>query len=105
MTIRAILAFLAATAALGDSAAQAADIAHGETLAQRWCATCHLIDTKQQPAAIGEAAPFATVAQRPDFDMNRLAFFLLDPHPRMPNMSLSRSEAADLAAYIASLRR
>jgi hypothetical protein len=29
-----------------------------------------------------------------------LAFFLLTPHPRMPDMNLSRSEAADLAAYI-----
>ena len=49
--------------------------------------------------------PFANVAQRPDFDVNRLAFFLLDPHPVMPNMGLSRSEATDLAAYIASLRK
>ena len=30
----------------------------------------------------------------------KLALFLLAPHPRMPDMSLSRSEAADLAAYI-----
>jgi hypothetical protein len=27
------------------------------------------------------------------------ALFLLNPHPRMPDMNLSRSEAADLAAY------
>jgi hypothetical protein len=32
------------------------------------------------------------------------AFFLLEPHPKMPNMQLSRSEAADLAAYIATLK-
>jgi hypothetical protein len=29
---------------------------------------------------------------------------LLEPHPKMPNMSLSRTEAADLAAYIATLK-
>jgi hypothetical protein len=29
--------------------------------------------------------------------------FLLDPHPKMPDMSLTRTEAGDLAAYIASL--
>jgi mono/diheme cytochrome c family protein len=34
-----------------------------------------------------------------------LAFFLLDPHPKMPSFPLSRAEAADLAAYIASLRK
>jgi hypothetical protein len=27
------------------------------------------------------------------------ALFLLLPHPRMPDMSFSRAEAADLAAY------
>ena len=53
----------------------------------------------------GEAPPFATIAKRPDFDVSRLAFFLLDPHPKMPNMSLTRTEAADIAAYIASLAR
>jgi mono/diheme cytochrome c family protein len=26
----------------------------------------------------------------------------MSPHPQMPNMSLSRNEAADLAAYIKS---
>jgi hypothetical protein len=30
---------------------------------------------------------------------------LLDPHPKMPDMGLSRREAEDLAAYIASLKR
>jgi mono/diheme cytochrome c family protein len=34
-----------------------------------------------------------------------VAFFLLDPHPKMPNFPLSRSEAADLAAYIGTLHK
>jgi hypothetical protein len=44
------------------------------------------------------------IAKRPSFDAARLALFLLDPHPKMPNMSLARDEASDLAAYIASLK-
>ena len=32
-----------------------------------------------------------------DLTPERIAFFLLDPHPKMPNFPLSRSEAADLA--------
>jgi len=28
----------------------------------------------------------------------------VDPHPKMPNFPLSRTEAGDIAAYIASLR-
>jgi hypothetical protein len=35
----------------------------------------------------------------------KVAFFRLDPHPKMPSFPLSRVEAADIAAYIGSLRR
>jgi hypothetical protein len=31
--------------------------------------------------------------------------FLLDPHPKMPDMGLSRAEAAALAAYISTLAK
>jgi mono/diheme cytochrome c family protein len=102
MTMRATLAFLAAAAVVGCNAAQAADIEHGETLARRWCAPCHVVASDQQRPT-GEAPPFATIARKPDFDINRLTNFLLNPHPKMPNMSLTRAEAADIAAYIASL--
>jgi len=54
----------------------------------------------------GVAAPtFASIARQPGFDADKLAFFLLDPHPKMPNMALTRREASDLAAYIATLGR
>src|SRR3954471_6683321 len=84
-----------------SSTGMAADAQHGEDLAGRWCAGCHVVATNHQTAI--EAPPFAAIANRPDFDANRVAFFLLDPHPKMPNMSLTRTEAADLAAYIGSL--
>jgi hypothetical protein len=51
-----------------------------------------------------EASPFATIAKRGGFDAAKVAFFLLDPHPKMPNLQLTRSEAADIAAYISTLR-
>ena len=85
-----------------SSPAFAANADHGKTLAQRWCVNCHIVGTDQQTATT-DAPPFATVAKMPNFDEARLAFFLLDPHPKMPNMQLSRDDAADLAAYIASL--
>jgi mono/diheme cytochrome c family protein len=90
-------------AALGPSLAAAADAQHGKDLAQRWCAECHLVSSEQTRAS-ADVAPFASVARRQDFSAAHLAFFLLDPHPKMPNVSLSRVEAADLAAYIASLK-
>ena len=44
----------------------------------------------------------ATAALRGDCQGSNLMIFLLDPHPKMPDLGLSRSAAADLAAYIAS---
>jgi mono/diheme cytochrome c family protein len=90
--------------AVGSTAANAADPDHGQTLARRWCATCHVVAANQQRPT-GEAPPFAVIAKRTDFEVTRLTNFLLDPHPKMPNMSLTRTEAADLVAYIATLAR
>jgi len=86
-----------------SSSASAADASNGEVLARRWCAACHVVATDQRGPA-SEAPPFASVAKRPDFDAHKLAFFLLNPHPMMPDMGLSRSAAEDLAAYIATLK-
>ena len=44
--------------------------------------------------------PFATIAKIPGFDADAIARFLMNPHPKMPDMQLSRDEADDLAAYI-----
>ena len=82
----------------------AADARNGEQLARRWCEPCHVVAPDQREVT-GEAPPFASIARRPDFDAARIATFLLDPHPKMPDMSLTRSEAADLASYIATLAR
>jgi len=88
---------------LGVSLAAPADPQHGKELAQRWCAECHLV-APDQTRANADVATFASLARQPDFNAALLAFFLLDPHPKMPNMSLTRAEAADLAAYIATLK-
>ena len=95
-----------ATIALGlqMQSSLAADAARGQQLALRWCANCHAV-TPEAGRVADVPPPFANVAQRPDFDVSRLAFFLLNPHPVMPNMGLSRSDATDLAAYISSLRK
>jgi mono/diheme cytochrome c family protein len=93
-----------ATIGLSGSAAMAADANHGAELAKRWCATCHLVESSQSQAS-ADVPPFATIARRSDFTPEKVAFFLLDPHPKMPNFPLSRNEAADIAAYIASLRK
>ena len=82
----------------------AANPDHGSTLAQRWCAACHLVSSDQKQAS-ADVLPFGEIARKKDFNAEKVAFFLLDPHPKMPNFPLSRDEAADIAAYIATLRK
>ena len=82
----------------------AADADNGRRLAQRWCQACHVVSAGPRASTDG-APPFATIAARPDFDAAKITLFLLDPHAKMPNMSLTRMEAGDLAAYIRSLAK
>jgi len=88
---------------LSNTMSLAADAQHGKVLAERWCASCHLVGPVQRQGS-ADVAPFATVGRDPAFNAERLAFFLLDPHPKMPDMQITRSEAQDLAAYIKGLR-
>ncbi len=99
--MKVFLSPIGVAAVLFSSAAWAADARNGEALAKRWCAACHVVASDQRGPA-SEALSFASVAKRPDFDAHRLAYFLLNPHPKMPDMGLSRSAAEDLAAYIAA---
>ncbi|MDO8876297.1 MAG: cytochrome c [Pseudolabrys sp.] len=99
----AILLSLVAVMGLPHSAS-AVDAAQGGVLAKRWCAACHVVSADQASAG-GQAAPFSTIGKMAGLDTARLALFLLLPHPKMPDMSLSRAEAADIAAYIHSQGR
>ena len=98
LPLRRLAAAVAALAALSMTA-YAADVDHGETLAKRWCAACHIV-AADQTRGQDNAPPFATIARIPGFDADTIAHFLMDPHPKMPDMQLSRDEAGDLAAYI-----
>lgn len=83
--------------------ATAADPGHGKNIAERWGAECHVVESGKTTAT-DQAPSFAQIARAPDFDQNKLAFLLLSPHPNMPSLSLKRTEIADLAEYIRSLK-
>lgn len=100
--MRNSLSLTAITVPLLAGSAFAAEPSHGEAVVKRWCADCHMVAAGQKIST--EAPPFSGIAKRPDFDASRIAFFLLDPHPKMPNMYLSRADVADIAAYIATLK-
>ena len=92
----ALLAFAAFAAP-----ALAADVVHGERIARRWCATCHVVAPDQTKGST-EAPSFADIAAR-NSDDRALARFLADPHPRMPDMNLSQPEITDIVAYVRKL--
>ena len=90
---------------VGNFAARAlaADAQKGKLIAQSRCSTCHIV-VPMKRQELSNSPPFDQIARKNDLNPAMLAYLILNPHPRM-NMSLSREEADDLAAYIISLRR
>ena len=90
--------------AAGPSAAPAAgDAQAGRAIAQRWCTSCHAVDDAKTAA---DAAPsFPSVAHNPNRSPEWWRTWLADPHPPMPNPSLSRRDIDDVIAYLQSLQR
>jgi mono/diheme cytochrome c family protein len=99
---RAGIFALALFAALSNGVAAPADPVNGERLAKQWCAACHIVSADQTRGADNVPA-FSAIAKLPGFSAQNIGQFLLDPHPKMPDMQLTRDEARDLGAYIASL--
>jgi mono/diheme cytochrome c family protein len=81
--------------------AKAADSARGADIAQRWCANCHVSGAG---VAADAGPPFAQIAADPAYTDARLRGWLANPHPPMPQLSLSRAEIEDLIAHIRSLK-
>lgn len=106
MTYKTALAAVLWLVAHGGLAAPAQaldDPANGKRIAERWCSACHLVAPGQAVATVA-APPFASIAERSSKELDKLETFLADPHPVMPNLSLTRREIADLVAHIRSLR-
>jgi mono/diheme cytochrome c family protein len=102
---RAALAGLAVALLIPQMAevAVAADAGRGRLLARSRCAACHVVAPNRQ-RVVAQAPPFETIARKFGYDATTLTFDILAPHPRM-NVSPSRRDAADIAAYMASLAR
>jgi len=89
-------------AAFALAPALAADPSHGADIAKRWCAACHVVSDDQSHGS-DNVPTFASIGRRPGVTADSIATFLRDPHPKMPDMQISRKESEDLAAYIVSL--
>jgi mono/diheme cytochrome c family protein len=94
------LIFTGTAIALG---ARAADAGMGKLLAQRHCTPCHIV-VPQTSNAVAVAPPFGVVAAKYKFDADEIGRAIAGPHPKM-NFAPSTAEAADIAAYIATLKQ
>jgi mono/diheme cytochrome c family protein len=81
----------------------AADTNNGKRLTLARCASCHAVE-REQGRQVADAPPFELIARKFGDNPEMLAFELLDPHPRM-NITLTRREAQDIAAYISMLAK
>jgi mono/diheme cytochrome c family protein len=86
---------------LSAPAAQAQSVREGEMLARSVCSPCHVVASG---FGGGEGPAFAAVAAMPSTTGLALTAFLQTSHGRMPNISLSRDDIANLASYILSLK-
>jgi mono/diheme cytochrome c family protein len=80
------------------------DAKNGKAVAERWCSSCHLVSSEQS-VGLADAPSFRSISERYGSDVRVLENFLADPHPPMPQLSLTREEIRDLLAYIGSLGR
>jgi mono/diheme cytochrome c family protein len=90
-------------AMLAASGALAADADNGKRLAETRCVTCHIVAPSER-RVVTDAPPFEAIARKFASNPDTLAFSITDPHPRM-NVTLTRREAQDVAAYINTLAK
>jgi mono/diheme cytochrome c family protein len=81
----------------------APDPGRGKSLAERICSNCHLVSTEQKQANV-DIPSFREIANKSaQTEGAIMAHIVLPKHP-MPTIPITKSELADLAAYIMSLR-
>lgn len=100
----ALLAMLATVAAPAD--AFAADTATGQRLANSLCTNCHVVEpggSRRQDVTV-DVPSFMAVAVKSGQTADKIQAYILNPHPPMPEVQLSTSQLADMAAYIMSLK-
>lgn len=88
-------------AVLATRSAFAADADSGKRLAHQHCSPCHIVEPGSR-RELANSPPFETIAQKFAGAPELIAYAILSPHPRM-NLTPSRRDAQDIAAYIATL--
>jgi mono/diheme cytochrome c family protein len=78
-------------------------LARGLAVAERACASCHIVREGGQGPAQPGVPSFSAIARHAGQTPERLAGIIIVPHPPMPPLQLTISEIRDVVAYIRSL--
>jgi len=103
MTVFAAVATYGALASLGH-AESVGRPQQGRAMALSVCAECHAVRQGDLRSPNDDAPPFARIAATPGMTTIALTAALRTSHRTMPNIVLQPDEAADVIAYILSLR-
>ncbi len=100
-----LFSFLATVPASGAPVTSMPNSQHGKELATRLCSNCHLVGIVEQQHANADVPSFHEIANKQGQSAGAImAHIMLPKHP-MPTIPLTKSELADLSAYILSLRQ
>jgi mono/diheme cytochrome c family protein len=80
------------------------DPVQGKALAERLCTNCHLVGSAQQSRANADVPSFHEIGNREGQTAGAITAHIILPKHPMPQISVTKSELADLSAYILSLR-
>jgi mono/diheme cytochrome c family protein len=99
-----ITMLIALTAMIGHATvayAASGNAEAGRQLVMRSCSSCHA--TESAKTATDNAPPFSAVAKSNKENPAWIRGWLMQPHPPMPNISLSRQQIDDIIAYLGTL--
>jgi mono/diheme cytochrome c family protein len=95
------IALVALLGSLISPALAAGDPDMGRQLAERWCASCHVIEPSNRAS---DAVPsFPSLAEQARKNPSWTKAWLTAPHPPMEGIQLSRREIDDIVAYLQTL--
>ena len=80
------------------------DAANGLRLSRLMCKSCHIVEQDQREAVPSGVPSFFEIAKLPSHTEETLVNYILFPHPKMPNVSLTRYELTDIVTYILTLK-
>ena len=99
--LRAAAAIVLLCGMAAGASAQQANAVLGHETATRACSSCHAVE----PGAANDIAPaFVEIANNPERTRAFLIGWLMNPHPPMPDLSLTNAEISGLVAYLDSLK-